>query len=721
MAGGGGRVSAAARARVDELRREIRRHDYLYYVLDQPEIGDAEYDALLRELVELEGAHPELVTSDSPTQRVGGQVAAGFAPVAHEVPMLSLANAFGRTELADFDRRVRTLVGLEEIEYVCELKIDGLSISLLYRDGELARAATRGDGETGEDVTAQVRTVRSVPLRLRGGAGGAAGLDGEVEVRGEVFFPRAAFEQLNRERTERGEGVFANPRNAAAGTLRQLDPGVAAGRPLDAYFYAVPRGLPAGVATQVGLLGFIKEIGLPVSPYWRECRGIEEVQAYCDEWAARRVELPFEVDGAVVKVNELALRERLGATSKSPRWAAAYKFAAEQQTTQVLDIVVTVGRTGVVTPTAVLAPVEVSGSTVSRAVLHNEDVARQKDVRVGDWVVVQKAGDVIPEIVSVVAERRTGAEREFVMPDRCPVCGSEVVREPGEAAHRCTGGLTCPAQVAEGLIHFGSRGAMDIDGLGPSTVLALLDAGLVRDPADLYGLRAKRLVGLPGFARRKAENLVAAIERSRARPLRRLLFALGVRHVGERAALLLARHFRTMDGLLAAEVEEMEAVREIGPKIAGSLGGWLRQPEARGLVRRLAEAGVSMSEPVRIELRTTGGRLEAAGGAAVGAAGEAGGEADVVAGLGGGVAADAAGQGPLAGRTLVLTGGLSSLTRTQAEELIAAAGGRVTSAVSRRTDYVVAGEGAGSKLERARELGLEVLDEDGLRRLLGLG
>ena len=709
MAGGGERGPEAARARLDELRREIRRHDYLYHVLDQPEIDDAKYDALLRELVELETAHPELVTSDSPTQRVGGQVAAGFAPVAHEVPMLSLANAFGPVELVDFDRRVRTLLGLAEIEYVCELKIDGLSISLLYRDGELVRAATRGDGETGEDVTAQVRTVRSVPLRLWGGARAAAGLGGEIEARGEVFFPRAAFAQLNRERAERGEGVFANPRNAAAGTVRQLDPGVAARRPLDAYFYAVPRGLPAGVATQVGLLGFIKEIGLPVSPYWGMCRGIEEVQAYCDEWAARRVELPFEVDGAVVKVNELALRERLGATSKSPRWAAAYKFAAERQTTQVLDIVVTVGRTGVVTPTAVLAPVEISGSTVSRAVLHNEDVLRQKDVRVGDWVVVQKAGDVIPEIVSVVAERRTGAEREFVMPDRCPVCGSPVVREPGEAAHRCTGGLTCPAQVAEGLIHFGSRGAMDIDGLGPSTVLALLDAGLVRDPADLYGLRAEQLVELPGFARRKAENLVAAIERSRVRPLRRLLFALGVRHVGERAALLLARHFRTMDRLLAAEVEEMEAVREIGPKIAGSLGGWLRQPEARALVRRLAEAGVSMSEPVRIELRTTGGRLEAAGGSA-------GPGVEVAAG-----AAVEAGEGPLAGKTLVLSGGLSSLTRAQAEELIAAAGGRVTSAVSRRTDYVVAGEGAGSKLERARELGLEVLDEDGLRRLLGLG
>ncbi len=664
------------RARVAELRREIRRHDYLYHVLDRPEIGDREYDLLVRELAAIEAEHPELVTPDSPTQRVGGRPSTAFAPVRHEVPMLSLGNVFGLDELREFDRRVKSLLGEEQVDYVCELKIDGLSISLQYLEGVLTRAATRGDGEVGEDVTAQVRTVRSVPLRLNEDAG----LAPEVEVRGEIYFPVVDFQRLNAERIDAGEPPFANPRNAAAGTIRQIDPRVAASRPLDSFFYAVPQGLPEALATQMDLLTWLSTVGLRVNPHRAVYHDIDAVAEFCHSWEARRHDLGYEIDGVVVKVDDLAARERLGFTSKSPRWAVAYKFAAEEQETTVLDIEVTVGRTGVLTPTAVLEPVEISGSTVSRAVLHNEDIVRQKDVRVGDRVVVRKAGEVIPEVVRVLTEHASD-EGQWRMPAVCPVCGSEVVREPGEAAHRCVGGLTCPAQVAEGIIHFGSRGAMDIDGLGPSTVIALLEARLVRDVADLYRLTVEQVEELPRFARTSAENLLAAIERSKERPLRRLLFALGIRHVGERAAMLLARQFGSLDALRRAQPDELEAVREIGPKIADSLHGWMQLPQAGDLLDRLAALGVNTREP---------GAGETAG------SGTAPGEA----------------EGPLAGRTVVLTGSLETLTRGQAEELVAAAGGRAASSVSRKTDYVVAGANAGSKLDKARDLGIPVLTEE---------
>ncbi|MDP2872760.1 MAG: NAD-dependent DNA ligase LigA [Bacillota bacterium] len=623
--------------------------------------------------------------------------------------MLSLANAFGAEELLDFDRRVRSLAGLERVTYTGELKIDGLSIALLYRHGVLERAATRGDGETGEDVTAQVRTVRSVPLRLR-----AAGRDlAELEVRGEVFFPIADFERLNRERAQRGETPFANPRNAAAGTVRQLDPAVTAARPLDSFLYALPEAraqLP--VASQEQVLVTLRELGFKVNPHFAVLEGIEAVPDYCRHWDARRHELPYEIDGVVIKVNDLGLHERLGATSKSPRWAVAYKFAAAEQETRVLDIMVTVGRTGIITPTAVLEPVEISGSTVGRAVLHNEDVIREKGVRIGDAVVVRKAGEVIPEVVRVLEERRRGDERQFVMPERCPVCGAGVVREQGEAAHRCTGGLTCPAQVAEGILHFGSRGAMDIDGLGPSTVAALLEAELIGGVGDLYDLTVEAAEGLPRFARKSAENLVAAIERSKQQPLRRLLFALGIRHVGERAGLLLARHFGTLERVAGATEAELTAVHEIGPKIAASIAAWFTRPQAGELVEKLRAAGVNFAEP----------------GVAVGMAA---GEQDVLA-----VAAErrqAATEGAgdqsgpdeapeiaeqLSGITFVLTGTLTSWTREEAEERIVARGGRVSGSVSRKTSYVVAGENPGSKLTRARELGVTVIDEDDLRRLL---
>ena len=684
----GGGPPAAARRRAEELREEIRHHNHLYFALAAPVISDAAYDRLVRELAALEEGYPELITADSPTQRVGGQVSAAFAAVPHRAPMLSLANAFGQDQLADFDRRVRSLTGLDEVAYACELKIDGLSIALRYRDGRLDLAATRGDGEVGEDVTAQVRTVRSVPLRLRGSAARIPAL----EVRGEIYFPRAAFERLNQARAAAGESTFANPRNAAAGTVRQLDPRVAAARPLDSCFYAVAGGLPAEVTEQMGVLRFLAAAGFRVNAHGQLCRGLDEVAAYCERWEAARDELPFDADGTVIKVDDLTWHDHLGATSKSPRWAVAYKFPAEQRTTQVRAIEVTVGRTGVLTPAAVLAPVQISGSTVSRAVLHNEDVMREKDVRVGDWVVVQKAGEVIPEVVRVLTERRTGAETEFAMPEQCPICGGEVTREPGEAAHRCVGGLTCPAQVAEGIIHYGSRGAMDIDGLGPATVAALLAAGLIEDPGDLYRLRVEEVEGLERFAAKSAENLVAAIDRSKAQPLRRLLYALGVRHVGERAASLLARHFGAMDRVMAATAVELEEVAEIGPKIADSLHAWLRRDEAGRLLDKLRLAGVNLTEP----------------GAAGGSAGED-------------ASGDDEGAAPLAGKRIVLTGTLDSMSREEARARIAAAGGRVMGSVSRRTDWLVAGADPGGKLDKAEELGVAVIDEAGLIELLEPG
>lgn len=678
------------RERAAWLRDEIRRHDHLYHVLDSPEISDAEYDRLLRELVELEEAYPEVVTRDSPTQRVGGLPVAGFESVRHIVPMLSLGNTFAVGELVDFDRRVRALSGREKVAYTCELKIDGLSISLRYRYGGLVQAATRGDGETGEDVTAQIRTVRSVPLVLRP-PGGRFEL---IEVRGEVFFPLEDFGRLNRERVERGESPFANPRNAAAGTVRQLDPRITASRPLDSLFYALPLEGGPRPGTQHEVLKTIRDLGFKVDRHHRLCADISEVQEYCAHWEAHRGELPYDVDGVVVKVDDLALYELLGATAKSPRWAVAYKFPAAERVTRVKDIVVTVGRTGVLTPTAILEPVVISGSTVSRAVLHNEDIIREKDVQIGDWVVVRKAGEVIPEVVSVLAERRTGSERRFTMPERCPVCSAEVVRDPGEAAHRCTGAVTCPAQVMEGMIHFGSRGAMDIDGLGPSTVSALLEAGLVCDVGDLYGLTVEQLTTLPRFARRSAENLIAAIDRSRRRPLRRLLFALGIRHVGGRASAVLARSFGSLERLLEADEGQLMQVPEIGPKIAGSLVAWTRRPQAVELLAKLRRMGVNTVEP---------------------GAGAAARDRDARAGE----APPGQAQGAFDGLTFVLTGSLEGFTRDDAAQEIESRGGRVSSSVSRKTDYVVAGENPGSKLERARELGVTVIGEDEFRRLLG--
>ncbi|MBE3589629.1 MAG: NAD-dependent DNA ligase LigA [Firmicutes bacterium] len=665
----------AAAARAAELRELIRRHDYRYYVLDDPEITDAEYDALMRELRAIEERFPELVTPDSPTQRVAGQPSPAFAPVRHPVPLLSLDNAMSDEALREFDARVRRRLEGEAPAYVVEPKIDGLSVALTYEGGRFVRGSTRGDGEVGEDVTPNLRTIATIPAAL------APGAPARLVVRGEVFMPVAAFERLNEARRAAGEPPFANPRNAAAGSVRQLDPSVTAQRSLDCFVYAIlaAEGFPEGAqppATQWEALAALRSWGFHVNPDNRRCATIEEVVAACREWAARRAELPYAIDGVVVKVDALRQQEELGSTSHSPRWAVAYKFPAEQARTRVLDIVVSVGRTGALTPLAILEPVRLAGSTVSRASLHNEDYIREKDLRVGDWVVIQKAGDVIPQVVAVDAAARTAEARPFVMPDRCPVCGAAAVREEGEAVRRCVN-TACPAQVRERILHWAGRAAMDIDGLGPAVVDRLLAAGLVRDVADLYRLRAEDLASLERMGPKSAENLVARIRESLERPLARLIFALGIRHVGERAAELLAAHFGDLDRLARATVEELTAVPEIGETIARSIVTYFAQPETAAFIARLKEAGVRTAEPGRAP----------------------------------------AGEGPLSGKTFVLTGTLS-MPRREAEERIAALGGRVSGSVSRRTDYVVAGENPGSKLERARELGVPVLDEAAFVALL---
>ncbi len=661
-----------AAARAAELRREIERHNYLYYVLDRPEISDADYDQLMRELIALEEAYPELAAPDSPTRRVGGEPLAVFAAVTHRVPLLSLANAYDEEDLRAFDQRVKRFLDLDEVGYVAELKIDGLTVALTYEEGRLVLAATRGDGERGEDVTANVRTIKSIPLRLAGDRPGA------MAVRGEIYIRKDDFARLNEARREAGEQEFANPRNAAAGSLRQLDPRVTAGRPLDAFFYDLLFAEGAGVETQWQSLQFLKKMGLKINPESRSCRSIEEVIAYCGEWSGRRHDLPYEIDGIVVKVDSLAWQERLGFTAKAPRSKIAYKFPAEEQTTTVLDIAVNVGRTGAITPLAVLSPVEVAGSTVSRATLHNEDYIREKDIRVGDTVVIRKAGDVIPEVVRVLPEKRTGRERIFAMPAHCPVCGAEVVRLEDEAVARCIGSA-CPARLRESIIHFASRDAMDIEGLGPQIASQLIEAGLVKDPSDLYRLDKERLLALDRFGAKSAENLIAAVDASRNNPLYRLIFALGIRHVGENVARILADNYAGLEELAKAPYEELRAIPGIGPKIAESIALYFQEEQNKRLLAELRAAGVRMTEE-----RTS-------------------------------AVADA----PLAGKTFVLTGGLESMSRAEAEERLRALGAKPAGSVSKKTDYVVVGKDPGSKYQKALELGITILNEAQLKEMLG--
>ncbi|NLW17126.1 MAG: NAD-dependent DNA ligase LigA [Firmicutes bacterium] len=662
-------VSEAVAKRAAELRQILHYHNYRYYVLDDPEISDAEYDRLLRELQDIEDKYPELITPDSPTQRVGAEPATGFASVTHPIPMYSLANAFSAGDLREFDQRVRAVAGDSEVEYVLELKIDGLAVSLQYADGVLVTGATRGDGTVGEDITNNLRTLPGVPLRLQEPY--------TLTVRGEAYMSKAAFARLNEERQEAGQPLFANPRNAAAGSLRQLDPKVAARRGLDIFFYGLAaieeRPLPP---TQEETLRLLRQIGFPVNQQRVVLSDIEAVIEYCQAWHDKRHELPYEIDGIVIKVNDFALQERLGYTARNPRWAIAYKFPAEQVQTKLLDIIISVGRTGTLNPNAVLEPVTIAGTVVSRASLHNADLIAAKDIRIGDTVIVQKAGDIIPEVVAPVPSLRTGEERVYVMPTTCPECGTSVVREPQEVAWRCPNG-SCPAVLREGLLHFASRDAMDIEGLGPAMVSALLAAGLVQDGADLYDLKAEQLMTLERVGQKTADKLVAAIAKSKQNSLERLIFALGIRHVGAKGALSLAQHFGTLEKLMVAKAEELQQVPDVGTKMAASIINYFAAPANQRLIEKLKAAGVN--------LRYLG---------------------------------DQGQEGPLTGQTFVITGTLPGVTRTEARQFIEQHGGQVASSVSKKTSYLLAGEKAGSKLTRAQELGVPVLSWEELQALL---
>jgi DNA ligase (NAD+) len=688
--------------RIQELRTLIRYHEHRYYELAAPEIEDAEFDALMHELERLEAENPDLLTADSPTQRVGGKPVEGFETVEHAQPMLSLDNAYSEDELRAFDERVRRGLGEtgaipDAVAYVAELKIDGLSLALTYTDGQLVRGATRGDGVRGEDVTSNVRTIRAIPKRLAGAP------PGTFEVRGEVYLPRQMFERINREREEAGEPLYANPRNVAAGTMRNLDPKLVAKRGLGAFAYqliatakavALPDegGAPitqqgsaraaalASEQTHSNTLEALKAWGLPVEPHWMRCTGIDDLLAFCHEWSDKRRTLEFDTDGVVVKVDALALRQRLGTTSKFPRWAIAFKFPAERKRTRLLRIDVNVGRTGAVTPFAVLEPIFIAGSTVSMATLHNADDIARKDIRQGDVVLLEKAGDVIPRVVGPVLEERPPDTTSWQMPATCPVCGSQLHRPEGEVVWRCEN-TSCPAKLRRGLEHFASRSAMNIEGLGESLVSQVVGAGLIHDYADLYALTAEQLEGLERMGKKSAAKVLAEIDRSKTNEFWRLIYGLGIRHVGERGAQVLSRAFPSMGDLCAATREQLQQTHEVGPVLAESVRSWLDEPRNRALVDKLQAAGVRMEIPLeqRVEIAATG---------------------------------------PLTGNTYVITGTLESMSRDEATTAVERLGGKVASAVSRKTTAVIVGAEAGSKAEKARTLGVPMLDEPAFLKLI---
>ncbi len=682
--------------RLEELRSQVRHHEYRYYVLDSPEIDDVEYDALFRELRALEETHPQLVTSDSPTQRVGGEPLAAFGEVRHLEPMLSLANAKDPGELAAWHTRVMKLVAEagfdpDEVRFSLEPKIDGLAVSLRYEAGRFVTGATRGNGIVGEDVTQNLRTIAALPLAMRPTPGPDA-IPAVMEVRGEVYLPLAAFAHLNEQRIAAGESTFANPRNSAAGSLRQLDPHVTASRPLSVWIYGVGYVEGDPFASQSQVLAWLRDRGFRVNPDVRTATTLDELTEDCRGWEERRADLDYDIDGVVIKLDNRRMQAALGAVGRDPRWAVAYKFAPTTAQTRLIKIGVNVGRTGALNPFAVLEPVVVGGVTVGLATLHNEDDIRRKDLREGDVVIVQRAGDVIPQVVAPLTDLRTGWEQEFRMPAECPSCGTSVVRSPGEVAVRCPN-PECPAKLVESLKHFVGRPAMDIEGVGEKLVQRLFELRLVRDPADLYRLGYEDLMPLEGFQDRAARNVLAAIEASKRRPFERVVFALGIPHVGGQVAGWLVERFPSMDALRTATAEDMGQGEGIGPIIAETVAAWFAEPRNLDLVDRLGAAGVRM-------------QTEGAGAVAVGAAPDAGG-----AGVG------RRDPGPLSGKIFVLTGTLATLTREEATALIEAAGGRVTSSVSGKTDFVVAGEAPGSKLAKAEKLGVAILDEDGLRAL----
>jgi DNA ligase (NAD+) len=665
-----------AEKRIAALRNEIGHHDHLYYVKGAAEISDQEYDRIYRELASLESQFPDLVTPDSPTQRVGGAPSAEFPQFVHRVPMLSLDNTYSEEELREFERRIFRQVGERPLDYVAELKIDGLSMALHYEKGRLVRGVTRGDGVRGDDVTPNVRAIRTVPLRLHG-----HDVPDELEVRGEVYFPRSRFDAMNREREAAGEEIFANPRNTAAGTMKTLDTKVVSKRGLDIFLYSVARVRGTRLTGQWEALESLRAWGLRTNPTSRLCHGLDEILAYIAEWQDKRDSLEYDIDGVVVKVDSFALQQELGFTSKFPRWAIAFKYAARQAQTIVREIGVYVGRTGKLTPVALLEPVALAGSTVARASLFNEDEVARKDVRKGDTVLIEKGGDVIPKVVQVVADKRPPDTQAWEPPTVCPVCGTAVVKVEGEVDRRCPN-LSCPAQVEERLKHFARREAMDIEGLGEVLIHQLFEKGLVKDFSDLYDLKDRRddLIALERMAEKSADNLLAGIEASKDRELRRLLIGLAIRLVGDRAAALLARHFGSLDRIAQASVEEIEAIYEIGPKVAQSVVDWFATEGNQRLVQRLKDAGVRTEEAAHAE------RSDA-----------------------------------FAGKQFVLTGSLESMTRDEAKAAIEARGGRVTSSVSKKTTYVVAGRDPGSKLDKAKELGVAHVDEQGFRDLLEKG
>ena len=663
---------AAAEARLEVLKKEIAYHNKQYYVLDNPEISDYQYDQLMRELIAIEEEYPELLTSDSPSQRVGGEALKQFESYTHRNPLLSLMNAYGTDDLREFHSRMLHDLDTDTIEYAVEYKIDGLSIALYYEDGVLKRGVTRGDGVTGEDVTANVRTVKNIPLRLYNDLP-------VLEARGEVYLPKASFEKINAQRETNGEPLFANCRNAAAGSIRQLDPKVTAQRDLRAFIYTMMHVEGANPETHSQCTALLKEAGFTVmEPFISS--DIDAICDYCEYWGQHRHDLPFDIDGMVIKINNLAQQEALGNRAKNPRWAIAYKFPPEQGITRIQEIVVQVGRTGAVTPVANLEPIFLAGSTISRATLHNADFIAEKEIKVGDYVVIQKAGEVIPEVVSVVKDKRDGSETDFVFPEVCPACGAPLIRVEGEAAYRCSDAMTCPAQVREGIIHFASRDAMNIEGLGPAVIAQLLDNGLIANAADLYYLQKDKLLELERMGSKSADNLLSSIEASKQRGLAQVIFALGIRLVGQNVAKVLARNFDSMDALKAADVEALVAIDEVGPKIAESIADYFSGGRHDAFLQKLADAGVQMQQAQSREAQQ--------------------------------------GNQVFAGKTVVLTGTLPTLDRREASAMIEAAGGKTSGSVSKKTDYVLAGESAGSKLVKAQELGITIIDEAAFLQML---
>jgi len=657
-----------AKNKIENLRKNLRYHEHRYYVLDKPEISDAEYDEMMNELQKLENKYPEFKSPDSPTQRVGGEALDEFEKVEHKSEMLSLGNAFNAQELRDFADRIyrKTNISKKDVDFIVEHKIDGLSAILSYENGIFNLGATRGNGRIGEDVTKNLKTIGSIPLKLNEKV--------DLEIRGEVFIKKDDFEKLNKRRLDNDKEAFANPRNAAAGSIRQLDPSIAASRPLSFLPYSLIRYENLEISTHLEALNYMKKLGFK-NNWYKKAEDIDEVIEICNEWVDKRDKLDHEIDGMVVKVNDFTLREKLGSTSKSPRWAIAFKFPAQKKTTTVEDIRISVGRTGALTPTAILSPVEVDGSTVSRATLHNEDELKRKDVRIGDKVLIQKAGDIIPEVIKVIKDKRDGSEKEFEMPDNCPVCGSEAVREEGKAVLRCTN-IACPAQRRESILHFVSRDAMNIDGIGESLIDQFIENDLVEDYADLYFLKKEDLLPLERIAEKSANNILTAISASKDRSFNRLLYALGIRYVGQRTARLLTEKYHSISSLAKADEEDLININEIGPAIAESIVHFFSEEHNQKVIEKLRKAGIKLQE----EASKTASDF-------------------------------------LADKRFVFTGGLSNYTRAEASEKVRNAGGRVTSSVSSQTDYVVAGENPGSKLDKAQELGIEILDEKGFNSL----